>query len=354
MGVFDFHRYPLWINLALFAAGGVAVWIAGIRLTRYVDAFAERVGLGRSFAGVLLLGGITSLPEIMTIGTASVIGNAPLAVNNVFGGVAMQVAVLVIADATVRGRPISSAIAGPDVLLQGVLLIFLLVVAAAGIVIGDVAVLSVGFWSGAVLLVAALGIFLVYRYESHERWEPVMLEDEERRGESGKPGAARRKRTRDLSTRRIALSIMAAGAVIVVAGFVVAKTGDALATQTGLGASLVGAVLVAVSTSLPEVSTTIAAARLGRFDMAFSNVFGANLLDVGLLFLADLLYAGAPVLNEVGRFALFGALLAIAVSAVYLAGLIVRPTRVVWRVGVDSLLVLAIYLTGLLGLYRLR
>jgi cation:H+ antiporter len=354
VNVLDFAQYPLWINLAAFAAAAVAVWFAGIRLTRYVDALAERTGLGRSFAGVLLLGGITSLPEMMTIGTASLIGNAPLAVNNVFGGVAMQVAVLALADAIVRERAISSVIAGPDVLLQGVLLVLLLALAAAGIVFGDVALLPFGLWSAGIFAVAALGIFLVYRYESSERWEPVMLEDEERRREARGEVADQRKRTRDLTTRRLVLYIAAAGAVILVAGFVVARTGDALAEQTGLGASLVGAVLVAVSTSLPEVSTTIAAARMGRFDMAFSNVFGANLLDVGLLFLADVLYAGAPVLDEVGRFALFGALLGIGVTSVYLSGLIVRRSRTLGRLGIDSWLVLAAYLAGLFGLYRLR
>ncbi|WP_425487071.1 hypothetical protein [Microvirga makkahensis] len=58
------------------------VWWAGTRLTGYLDAIADRTGIGQAFAGMLLLGGITSLPEIAAASTSSWTGNASLAINN--------------------------------------------------------------------------------------------------------------------------------------------------------------------------------------------------------------------------------------------------------------------------------
>src|SRR5690606_16673797 len=56
------QELPLWLNGLLFVAAGVVVWIAGTRLTHALDAIADKTGLGQLFVGMLLLGGITSLP----------------------------------------------------------------------------------------------------------------------------------------------------------------------------------------------------------------------------------------------------------------------------------------------------
>jgi cation:H+ antiporter len=113
-------------------------------------------------------------------------------------------------------------------------------------------------------------------------------------------------------------------------------------------------VLVAVSTSLPEASTVIASVRLGRYVMAVSDIFGTNLFNGGLLFVVDAVYRGGPVLNEVGDFATFAALLGVIVSALFLVGLIERRDKTVLRMGYDSLAVLAAYGIGVGLLYTLK
>jgi cation:H+ antiporter len=98
----------------------------------------------------------------------------------------------------------------------------------------------------------------------------------------------------------------------------------------------------------------LAAVRLRRYEMAVSDIFGTNLFSVALVFLADAVYSGGPVLNEVGRFASVAALLGIAVTTLYIAGLVERRDQTLMRMGYDSLAVLAVYLGGLFLLYRLR
>lgn len=108
MGLLDFTRHPLWINLAVFAAAAV-VWLAGTKVSRYANTISERTGLGKAFVGLLLLGGVTSLPEVATVTTASLGGNAGLAVNNLLGSVAMNLVFLAYADLLAREGALSSS-----------------------------------------------------------------------------------------------------------------------------------------------------------------------------------------------------------------------------------------------------
>jgi cation:H+ antiporter len=344
-----FADLPLTVNLVVFAGAAIVVWIAGTRLSGHADVIATETGLGRVFIGALLLGGITSLPEGATTVSASLIGNAPLAVNNLIGGVAIQVTILAAADAYLSKRALSTSVREASVLLQGVLLIVVLSLAALGIAAGDVLVLGVGVWSLAILLTAIVAFYLVHRQAVRGTWE---VNDA-----IGKPIPATKSPPshRDAAGLRTAvLGTIVAGVLILAAGFVLARVGDVLAEQTGLGSSFVGAVLVAMSTSLPEVSTTLAAVRLGVYSMAFGGIFGTNVLDIAILFLADVVYPGGPVLNEVGRFSIITALLVILLTAIYVAGILERRHKLVLGMGLDSVLVLVLYLGGLFVLYSVR
>jgi cation:H+ antiporter len=353
--LFEFRAHPLWVNLAVFAASAGVVWVAGTRLGGYANTIANRTGIGKALVGLVLLGGITSLPEVATSASAAASGNAALAVNNLLGGVALQVAILAAADAAVGRDALSSVVAHPVVLLQGTLKVLLLVIVAAGIVVGDVGVGGVGVWSSMVLVGYLASLGLLHRYERRRPWVP----DSQGRGEStrrgathGRAGEARRSEGR--STAHIAALTAAAALAILAAGFLLTRTGEAVAVQTGLGSSFVGAILVAAATSLPEVSTVLSAVRLREYQMAISSIFGTNLFDIVLVFLADAIYAGPPVLNEVGRFSVFASLLGVAVTTAYVAGLVERLNRTVWRMGVDSLAVLVLYVGGVVVLYSLR
>jgi cation:H+ antiporter len=157
-----------------------------------------------------------------------------------------------------------------------------------------------------------------------------------------------------MSNLRLYTQVAVSASVILIAGWALAASGDALAQQTPLGASFVGVALVAGSTSLPELSTTIGAVRRGNYAMAVSNILGTNCLEIALFFVADLVYRDGPILAAVDRSAFFAAALGMVLTAIFLLGLLERRDKTVLRMGVDSLAVLAVYVTGLAGLYGLR
>jgi cation:H+ antiporter len=156
------------------------------------------------------------------------------------------------------------------------------------------------------------------------------------------------------SLRRLALYTALCAVVIMVAGFLLARTGEVLAEKTGLGTSFFGAVALGFATSLPELSTVLEAVRLRRYTMAISDIFGTNLFNVTIIVLVDALHRGGPVLVEAGPFAATAALLALLLTAIYLAGMLERRDRTLLRMGYDSIAVVLTYVAGLVLLYAQR
>ena len=342
----DFAAIPLVANLLIVAAGAVAVWWAGTRLAGHADEIAEITGIGSAFVGMMLLGGITSLPEIAVSVSAGFSGAGQLAVNNLLGSIALQVVVLAVGDWVLGGRALSFVIGRPTVLLQGLFGALLLAAVCGALAVGDVAFLGAGAWSLG-LFCAALGLLWVVAVEERsdrESWQPAkMPELEEALGGQG-----------GHSLRHALAMTAVTAAVILAAGVVLSQAADAIAVQSGLGASFVGATLLGAVTSLPEISTLVAAIRLGRYEMAFGDIFGTNILNVALLYLIDLAFPGGPVLATLGPAARLTAALGAVLTLLYVAGLVERRDRTLGRLGVDSWAVIAAYAGGVALLYAVR
>lgn len=346
----EFKDFPLWINLLIFVGAAILVWAAGSRLAGYAETIGDRTGLGHAFLGMVLLGVATSLPETATTITGSIIGNAQLVSGNLFGGVALQVAILAIVDLVAVRGALTYFSPHPVLLFQGVMLLLLLAVALAGAATGEpFSLFGIGFTT--FLLLG--GYLLTLRMSSGgdylPRWrttDDVPIEKKQRESIDDRLEAT--------SNRKLVVYASFAGMIILACGWALAQSGDALADQSGLGASFVGVVLVAGSTSMPELSTTLGAVRRGNHEMAVANILGTNCLELALFFVADLFYRGGPILAAADRSSLFAATLGMIVTCIFLLGLLERRNRTILGMGVDSLLVLIAYLVGLGGLYYLR
>lgn len=340
-----FHSLPVAANIAIFAAAAVVVWLVGTRLARYADAIAEETGIGRAFLGMMLLGGVTSLPEISVAVTATLQGSPALSINDVFGSAAINILILALADAVLGRSALTSVVGSPVVLLQGVIGIVLMALAAGATVVGDRLIFGVGAWCWLMLAVYVLAVALMARTRADAAWHITP--------KSG-PGKDSADQAKHASLGTLVKKTVAAGAAIFVAGSLLALSGEALAEQSGLGTSFFGAVLLAASTSLPEVSTVISAVRLRQYALAVSGVFGTNLFNFTIVVLVDALHPGGPVLVETGRFAGFAALLSLVLTALFIAGMIERRNRTVLRMGIDSLAAIVVYAGGVSVLYSIR
>ena len=363
---------PLIWNIVIFVFAGALVWGAGVRLSKYADKIIDKTGVSEVFIGTLGLAVITSLPEVATTVSATLANNVSMAVNNLFGSIALQVSILAVGDAYIRNTSLSGSLQNPVSRLQAICLTFLLAVSVIAILYKDLAVFHVGLWS-IVLFGLYLVLFYIINYFKKMKWwltEPderesigkvkaivskrmEEIEEEENEKDDDEGGKGEEKLSEVIMSKLGAFFVLSAIAILV-GGYFVANTADVIANQTGIGSGFMGFFFVGLTTSLPELSTIISAVKLKRYRMAFSNIFGTNLLNVGLILLADLLYFGGPALDEVGSFAAAGAILGILLTSIYQIGLTIKFRKAFFRLGVDSILVILFYIAGAIILFNMR
>ena len=136
------------------------------------------------------------------------------------------------------------------------------------------------------------------------------------------------------------------------AGVGLERSGDAIAQQIGLSGVLFGATVLAAATSLLEQSTGITSVRMKDYQLAVSDIFGGNAF-LPVLFLVAVVISGKAVLPDAQASDIYLAGLGVLLTCVYAVGLIFRPKRQVWRMGIDSLAVLFLYALGVAGLFAI-
>lgn len=304
--------------LLLVSAATVAA--AGGRLSRLAAALTERTRLGSAFVGVVVLGSATSLPELATTTTATVVGDAGLAVGNLVGGVAALMALLAAADAALPGS-LAARLRLRTFLVKAGFLASALALVLAGLLLPPRGILGMGAWTLALLAAYPLMLWAVRRLPSGD--EPP----------SGVEGP-------------IWGRMVGAAAIILASGVVFVLSAEELAARHRLDSSFVGATLLAWTTALPEASSTWGAMRLGRADLAAANVVGAGFLQLVLLAVVDAGTKGHGLL-ETGS-----AGVALATLSLVLVGLLAisafwRRQPSMLRLGVGSWAVLAVYVAGM-------
>lgn len=355
MELFKLESLQLWWLIGIFIAGAGLVWWSGFRISIYANTISNRTGIGKAFIGALFLGAITSLPEVATTITASFDQNVDLAANNLIGGVTLQVAILAVADYFVKNRGVTSLLTKPIILLQGILFIFLLSVTIAGALVQDTSFLGIGLWVWLIFLIGLLSFYLIHRYQGSEIFLEVKNPAKKKIIEEVYEGKEEiRDESFSFSDKKLyGFSAMLTFSVLI-GGYFCAETADLIAQKTGLGVSFMGIFFLALATSLPELSTTISAMRIREYELAFSDIFGTNIFDILLLFIADIIFTQGLIMNKIQNISILGSVMGIAITSIFLMGIIVKPRKNMANFGLDSIAVLLIYFAGLIMLYTMR
>lgn len=328
--------------VVVFAGAGIATWIAGLYLSKATDVIDERFGLGEAVGGMLLLGLAGSLPELAIISSAALSGHLALATGNVLGGIAMQTLVLAFLDATSRQRrPLTSLVSDTSPLFEAVLVIVLATMAVMGGLLPEsTAVGPVSPASLAIVLVFLMGMVGLNRARRRAVWRAVD-EPAPVRAAGEQPD----NRFKRMTTAIVVGAFVAASVVTLVAGVLLEQTGNQLADDLGMNGVIFGATILAAVTALPEVSSGIQAVRLGSVELAMSDIYGGNAVQLTFFLLADFL-AGSPVLATASSQSLWLGGLGVVVSGIFAYGLLVRLEHKQFGLGRDSFLVLLIYAVG--------
>ena len=149
------------------------------------------------------------------------------------------------------------------------------------------------------------------------------------------------------------LAFLVLGALIFGLATSLAHAADAIADATGLGRAWIGVILLAASTSLPEIVTDVNAVTLGVPDIGVGDLMGSTLANMLILALLDLVYAKQRLLQSVAVNHAVVGLIAIAVTMIAGIAIFTGGLGVVGPVGVESLLIVAVYLVGMRIFYQL-
>ena len=341
-----------WLAL-IFAAAAAAVWFAGIELSDTTDVLSSRLGLGEALGGLILLAFATNLPEVAITVTAAASHNLGIATGNILGGIAIQTVVLALLDGFgVRASPLTYRAASLVLVIEGALVIAMLVVVVMGTRLSSSVIWARVTPAGVALLLLWLGgLWLVGRARHGLPWH-----------EAGNPPGgqleprgmahARKDEERSLrghSTPRIVAGFGGAALVTLAGGVVLEESGNGIAGHIGLSGVLFGATILAAATALPEVSTGLASLKLGDYQLAVSDIFGGNAF-LPVLFLVATIVSGSAVLPDARNSDVYLTALGALLTVVYLCGLLFRPRRQWLRLGPDSLVVVALYVLGIIGL----
>lgn len=336
---FVVHLSTLFICLITVVCA-FAILVAGRFLIIFADAFGIKTKIGHALIGSFFLALITSLPEIVATVTAMGLGNASLAVNNLLGGVLMQTFILALADAFGAKKPITARRFPAIVPVMGLFLVVQLGVAAVGFSVGEFVVFrGFGIWP-LLLALLYLAIFVVIHkmpgYSDELKFTP--------RGERQKKWAL------SCNNWLFGSCFLFFAAVVLIAGAIVTAGIDELSLRFHINAGFLGATVLALITSLPEISTTFYAVRAGGTTLAFTNIFGSNALMLALVFLADML-SPTSVVNQLKTQPVILSGLAIIATVCYVLGMVVKSSRKWLGMGIDSFFVVLTTIAGFVLVY---
>ncbi len=331
-------------NWGLLPAGGVflicalVIALSGTRITRIVDQLADRTGLGEAAAGAVLLGGATSLGGSVLSVTAAWNGHAELAFSNALGGIAVQTFFLAVADTVYRRANLEHAAASAPNMMQNALLIALLALILTAPTLPELTVWSIHPATPLLLGLYAYGVGLVRTTAEAPMWHPRITRDtrdEQPEAESFAP-----------SLTRLWGGFVVLMLVLGLAGWGLEPAATTIAVETGLGQTVIGVLLTAISTSIPELVTSIAAVRRGALTLAVGGLIGGNAFDTLFTAASDVAFRSGSIYHAVPASAQFWVPVTLLMSGILMMGLIRRERQGIGRIGTESIAIAALYLAG--------
>ncbi len=296
------------LTACLLVLGGLVLLVLGADLlVRGAVWIALVLGVSRMTVGLTLVAFGTSMPELMVSLVAANEGKAEIAMANVIGSNTFNILAIIGLAAAIQAIHLKVA--------KMELNYMLVATAMAGIpfVWGE----EVGRVLGGVMLaMVLLFCWQLVQRERGSRLAAVVNEDRPRASAAGWIG--------HLGLLVGSLACLKFGADWLVDGAI------AIAREAGMSEALIGMTIVAAGTSLPELATSVLAARKGQPEIAIGNVVGSNIFNVGAVLGISSLLCPFPV-----RPAELGTLMiATVVSAVWLAAVLALRSGVSRRTGV--------------------
>ncbi|WP_207587707.1 calcium/sodium antiporter [Halomontanus rarus] len=277
------------VDVATLLVSIVALWLGARWLVAAASRLASAVGVSALIVGLTVVAFGTSAPEFAVTVEAALAGRADISIGNVVGSNVFNLGVILGGVAIVRPFRATDSLVRRDAVVMAVTTVFVLVFLA------DVAITRL---EGVFLCIALLtylgGLIVAARGQVAEEGRDAVTGDEGRgavTGEEGKDAVTDEEleSTRELESETTATGpvdwidvprLLVGLALVVVGGGLLVETAAGLARDAGVSQWVVGMTVVAAGTSVPELATSLVAARKGDVGIAAGNVVGSNVFNL--------------------------------------------------------------------------
>ena len=252
---------PSWFNYVLIILGLGLLFVGGDGLIRGAVALATRLGLSRLVIGLTIVGMGTSAPELMVVLQSALKGAPDMAMGNVVGSNIANILLIMGVGALLAPMKADGWGIRRDLLVMLAASISLLWLARKGTIVRE---------DGLVML-AVLGAYLliVYVWERFgHRTEPVG------------PDEALKSPVRVMHPVAALIWVGLGLVMLVVGADALVRGATHVARDLGLSEAVIGLTLVAVGTSLPELTVTIIAAIRRQGEVSLGNLIGSNIFNI--------------------------------------------------------------------------
>lgn len=245
-------------DILLIIAGVALVLYGADRLTEGASALARRMNIPEIIIGLTIVAAGTSAPELFVSLVSALKGTPGMAVGNVVGSNTMNAMLIVGCAAAVAPMTISRSTVRKDIPFAIAASVLLVLLSFNG---------YLGRLDG-ILLLAGFAAFLYYGISSAKssKEEPV----------NAVPGT-------QPSALNSTLFLLLGLAMLVIGSNIFVDSASRVAYALGISEGVVGLTIVAGGTSLPELATSVVAARKGQSAIAIGNVIGSNVFNILLI-----------------------------------------------------------------------
>jgi len=314
----------------LFVTAALVIFFAGSYLSDLAEETAGLTGLSRGFIGALILGIITSLPELFgTLFAVICKDNPDLGAGNIFGSNLFNIAILSLATLV-----FSSRVSCNDWKRRSNFSVYM------SICLSVFMIILIGVYHRGIGISANWGNLAIVGFYIFGMWIYSF--------EGGEPGEADKKPVPH-SLRQNLILIAIFGSAVVVAGILLADACNEIARKTHMTSTFVGTLFMAAGTSLPELVVTMRLLKKGNIGMATGNIFGSNLMNLTIVAIVDLIYKGC-VYATITDSQIVTVTAGIIMSGIFLLGTLVKRSRRL-TIHVDNVAILIIYVLIYLWLY---
>ena len=282
-----------------------------IRLSFYGDVLAKESKIGAAFVGGLLIASITSLPEFVTSISAVVIDNPTLSFGDIVGSNMFNIFVLAVYNIYFFKSNFFRN-TSKRYLIECIILLT------------DYLFIVLGCHN---ILVNIVSIILFFAYIVYTYF--VFKSDNEEDKQIEK------------KTKHIVLKFIITAVFMVFLSVLLTYQADKIShLYPKFSSSSIGAMLLGITTSLPEVVTTFALLKLNNFDMATSNMLGSNIFNFLVLAISDLFIKDNYIYNYSDKFSMFYVFGGILITILFTLSIISKSSNKIFYIVVSWIMII--------------